>query len=61
MPKVSNTALRTISKSNMDDKQSKVIAQMYNNTALENKSAYGFAVRGEVVRDMQMEMQNNDA
>lgn len=58
--KVSNTALRTISKSNMDDKQSKVIAQMYNNTALEKQVSDGFAVRGEVVRDMQMEMQNND-
>lgn len=58
--KVANTALRTISKSNMDDKQSKIIAQMYNKTALEKQVSDGFEVRGEVVRDMQSEMQNND-
>ena len=58
--KVANTALRTISKSNMDDKQSKIIAQMYNKTALEKQVNDGFEVRGEVVRDMQAEMQNND-
>lgn len=58
--KVANTALRTISKSNMDDKQSKIIAQMYNKTVLEKQVSDGFEVRGEVVRDMQSEMQNND-
>ncbi len=58
--KVANTALRTMSKSNMDDKQSKIIAQMYNKTALEKQVNDGFEVRGEVVRDMQAEMQNND-
>ncbi|MBC3881971.1 DUF1501 domain-containing protein [Undibacterium sp. LX40W] len=58
--KVANTALRTISKSNMDDKQSKIIAQMYNKTGLEKQVNDGFEVRGEVVRDMQAEMQNND-
>lgn len=58
--KVANTALRTMRKSNMDDKQSKIIAQMYNKTALEKQVNDGFEVRGEVVRDMQAEMQNND-
>lgn len=58
--KIANTALRTINKSNMDDKQSKIITQMYNRTALEKQVNDGFEVRGEVVRDMQAEMQNND-
>ncbi len=58
--KVANTALRTINKSNMDDKQAKIIAQMYNKTGLEKQVNDGFEVRGEVVRDMQAEMQNND-
>lgn len=58
--KVANTALRTMRKSNMDDKQSKIIAQMYNKTTLEKQVNDGFEVRGEVVRDMQAEMQNND-
>jgi uncharacterized protein (DUF1501 family) len=58
--KVANAALRSVGKGNMDDKQSKMIAQMYQKTALENQVNDGFAVRGEVVRDMQEEMMNND-
>ena len=57
---VSNTGLRKLSKNNMSDAQSKLIEQMYQNTALEKKVNDGFSVRGEVSKDMQEEMKDID-
>lgn len=53
---VANTGLRAINKSKIDDKQSKVLAQMYQNTTLSKQVEDGFKVRDEVVKDMQEEM-----
>ncbi len=52
---VANTALRGVNTNNLSDKQSKMIAQMYNNTRLEKQVNEGFEVRGEVVREMEKE------
>lgn len=57
---VSNTGLRKLNKNNMSDAQSKLIEQMYQNTALEKKVNDGFSVRGEVSKDMQEEMKDID-
>lgn len=57
---VSNTGLRKLNKNNMSDAQSKLVEQMYQNTALEKKVNDGFSVRGEVSKDMQKEMKDID-
>lgn len=60
--KVANVALQKASKNSLDDRQSKIIAQMYGKTALEKQVEDGFAVRGEVVQNMKAEeaMMTND-
>lgn len=60
--KVANVALQKASKNSLDDRQSKIIAQMYGKTALEKQVEDGFAVRGEVVQNMKAEeaTMNND-
>lgn len=51
------------SKITMDEHQSQIIAQMYGQTKLAQQVSDGFAVRGEVVQNMQKEMNdgNRDA
>lgn len=60
--KVANVALQKASKNSLDDRQSKIIAQMYGKTTLEKQVEDGFAVRGEVVQNMKAEevTLNND-
>jgi len=64
--KVSNAALLKAGKNSLDDRQSKIIAQMYGNTNLGKQVSDGFEVRGEVVQNMKAEeqsmqkMMNND-
>jgi len=64
--KVSNAALLKAGKNSLDDRQSKIITQMYGNTKLEKQVSDGFEVRGEVVQNMKAEeqsmqkMMNND-
>lgn len=53
--KVANVGLLKAGKNSLDDRQSKIIAQMYGNTQLESQVANGFAVRGEVVQNMKAE------
>ncbi|MCU6434164.1 DUF1501 domain-containing protein [Undibacterium sp. Jales W-56] len=53
---IANTSLRSLSKGNVDSRQSKIIAQMYSKTGLGQQVSEGFAVREEVVREMQDEM-----
>ncbi|MBC3876017.1 DUF1501 domain-containing protein [Undibacterium flavidum] len=53
--KVANVGLLKAGKNSLDDRQSKIIAQMYGNTKLESQVENGFAVRGEVVQNMKAE------
>lgn len=57
---IANTSLRGQAKQNLDDRQSKIIAQMYQSTNLADKVSDGFAVRGEVAKDLQAEMNTAD-
>lgn len=52
---VANAALMKASKTGFDERQSGLIAQMYGDTALKKQVKEGFAVRGEVVQNMQAE------
>jgi uncharacterized protein (DUF1501 family) len=53
---IANTSLRSLGKGNVDSRQSKIISQMYSKTGLGQQVSEGFAVREEVVREMQDEM-----
>ena len=53
---IANTALRANGKSRLNDKQSKIIAQMYSQTTLAQQVNEGFTVREEVAKDLQQEM-----
>lgn len=53
--KVANVGLLKAGKNSLDDRQSKIIAQMYGSTKLESQVENGFAVRGEVVQNMKAE------
>ncbi|MFL6660302.1 MAG: DUF1501 domain-containing protein [Massilia sp.] len=53
---VPNTALRSLSKPALDQRQSALIAGMYRGSALEQPVNEGFAVRADVVREMAGEM-----
>ncbi|MFZ6818953.1 DUF1501 domain-containing protein [Undibacterium sp. Ji22W] len=53
--KVANVGLLKAGKNSLDERQSKIIAQMYGNTKLESQVENGFAVRGEVVQNMKAE------
>ena len=54
--RIANTSLRSPGKSNVDNRQSKIISQMYSQTGLAQQVTEGFAVREEVSREMQEEM-----
>jgi uncharacterized protein (DUF1501 family) len=53
---VANFSLRQVNRANVDERQSQIIEQMYQNTAMSKQVQDGFKVRGEVIRDMQSEM-----
>lgn len=52
---VANAALMKAAKTGFYERQSGLIAQMYGDTALKKQVKEGFAVRGEVVQNMQAE------
>lgn len=52
---VANAALMKAAKTGFDERQSGLIAHMYGNTALKKQVDEGFAVRGEVLQNMQEE------
>ena len=54
---VPNTALRSLSKPALDQRQSALIAAMYRGTALAQPVNEGFAVRADVLREMAGEME----
>jgi uncharacterized protein (DUF1501 family) len=54
--RVPNTSLRNLSKPSVDTRQSRIIAAMYQGTALEGTVQSGFAVRDQVMREMSAEM-----
>jgi len=54
--RVPNTSLRNLSKPSVDMRQSKIIAAMYQGSALEGTVQSGFAVREQVMREMSAEM-----
>jgi uncharacterized protein (DUF1501 family) len=53
---VGNTALKSIAKSGLNEHQNQLIEQMYRKTTLAQQVNEGFAVRQEVVKEMQEEM-----
>jgi uncharacterized protein (DUF1501 family) len=53
---VPNTALRSIAKASIDPRQAKMIAAMYDGTALSQQVRDGFEVRAEVMKEMTSEM-----
>ncbi|MBC3869526.1 DUF1501 domain-containing protein [Undibacterium oligocarboniphilum] len=53
---VVNTAVRNISRQNLDARQSQLIEKMYGQTGLAQQVNEGFTVRQEVAREMQEEM-----
>ncbi|MFZ6871901.1 DUF1501 domain-containing protein [Undibacterium sp. Di27W] len=53
---IANTALRNVSKANLDQRQRDMILQMYADTSLSQTVKDGFAMRDEVAREMQEEM-----
>ncbi|MFZ6757307.1 DUF1501 domain-containing protein [Undibacterium sp. Ji50W] len=54
--RISNTALRNVNKLNVDQRQRDMILQMYGDTSLSQAVKDGFAMREEVARDLQEEM-----
>lgn len=54
--RVPNTSLRNLTKPSVDTRQSRIIAAMYQGTALEGTVQSGFAVREQVMREMSAEM-----
>lgn len=53
---IANTALRNVSKANVDQRQRELIMQMYANTNLSQAVKDGFAMRDEVASEMAEEM-----
>ncbi|PXX45305.1 DUF1501 domain-containing protein [Undibacterium pigrum] len=53
---IANTALRNVSKANVDQRQRELIMQMYADTSLSQAVKDGFAMRDEVAREMAEEM-----
>jgi uncharacterized protein (DUF1501 family) len=53
---VANTALRNVGKPGVDARQAKMIAAMYDGTALAQPVREGFAVREDVMKDLAGEM-----
>lgn len=54
---IANSGLRPLGKTNVDSRQSKIIAQMYSQTGLAQQVSDGFAVRDEVQRSQQQALQ----
>lgn len=54
--RVPNTALKSVAKPSVDNRQSSIIAAMYGNTPLAATVNEGFTVRDEVMQDMKVEM-----
>ncbi|MEY4099497.1 MAG: hypothetical protein RL300_668 [Pseudomonadota bacterium] len=54
--KVTNTALRTLSKPSVDTRQSRIIATMYQETPLGSQVSEGFSTRDELMRKFSAEM-----
>ncbi|MFZ6777003.1 DUF1501 domain-containing protein [Undibacterium sp. Ji83W] len=54
--RIANTALRNVSKANVDQRQRDMILQMYADTSLSQTVKDGFAMRDEVAREMAEEM-----
>ncbi|MES2362022.1 MAG: DUF1501 domain-containing protein [Pseudomonadota bacterium] len=54
--RVPNTALKSVAKPSVDNRQSSIIAAMYGNTPLAATVNEGFTVRDEVMQDMKNEM-----
>lgn len=54
---VPNISLHSLGKSNVNDRQSKIIESMYQNTGLASSIAQGFEVRNDVMREMSAEME----
>lgn len=54
--RVPNTALKSVSRPSVDNRQSSIIAAMYGNTPLAATVNEGFTVRDEVMQDMKTEM-----
>ena len=54
---VANTALKSVAKPSVDNRQSSIIAAMYGNTPLAAAVNEGFSVRDEVMQDMKIEME----
>lgn len=54
---VPNMALRSLGKSGIDERQSKIISAMYQNTSLQKPVNEGFVVRDDVMKELSGEMQ----
>ena len=54
--RIANTALRNVSKANVDQRQRDIILQMYADTSLSQTVKDGFSMRDEVAREMAEEM-----
>lgn len=54
---VPNMALRAVGKSALDPRQSRLIASMYQGSTLASRVDEGFAVRDQVMKDLESEMQ----
>lgn len=54
--RVLNSSLRNLHKPSLDARQSKIIASMYQDSALQSSVQTGFAVREQVMREMSEEM-----
>jgi len=54
---VANMALNRVARSNVDPRQSRLIASMYHGTALASRVDEGFSTRDQVMQDLQTEMQ----
>ncbi|MES2040107.1 MAG: DUF1501 domain-containing protein [Pseudomonadota bacterium] len=54
--RIANTALRNVSKANVDQRQRDLIMQMYADTSLSQAVKDGFTMRDEVAREMAEEM-----
>ena len=54
--RIPNSSLRNLNKPSVDLRQSKIIASMYQDSALQSSVQAGFAVREQVMREMSEEM-----
>jgi uncharacterized protein (DUF1501 family) len=57
---IPNSALRNLGKPGIDDRQSRIIAAMYQGTRLERQVQEGFVIRDEVLKEVAREMEAAD-